>query len=390
MILGIDATNIWKGGGRTHLSDLLAGFEPGAGGFRRIVVWTPSRTSRQLPVRDWIEYRTNPLIEGSSIGRLWWQFRHADSAMWKLEVSVLFVPGGIFLGRFRPLVAMSQNLLPFEPRERRRYALRITGLRYAVVRFLQSMTFRRATGVVFLTEYARDRVSEATGVRFRRSVVIPHGVGTSFFRTQERLLSTSKGHTPFRLLYVSVVDLYKHQWNVVEAVGRLRRSGHDVCLDLVGPALYGQRRLARSIRNVDPNGEFVRYHGLVSRDDLPSWYGRADAFVFASTCENMPIILLEAMAASLPIASSNRGPMPEVVGDAAVLFDPEEVSSIANAVGRLVTDRRLRRQLAERADRRARQFTAARCASETMSFLQALSTNTGVDTARPIQRAGAA
>ena len=62
---------------------------------------------------------------------------------------------------------------------------------------------------------------------------------------------------------------------------------------------------------------------MIPYHELHSEYKDADLGVFASSCENLPIILIEKMASGLPIACSNKGPMPEVLGSAGVYFDPE-------------------------------------------------------------------
>ena len=86
----------------------------------------------------------------------------------------------------------------------------------------------------------------------------------------------------------------------------------------------------------DREGGFIRYLGSSPHDELPALYASADACVFASSCENLPNILLEGMASGLPIACSDRGPMPELLGDAAVYFNPELQSSIEEALERLL------------------------------------------------------
>jgi glycosyltransferase involved in cell wall biosynthesis len=95
----------------------------------------------------------------------------------------------------------------------------------------------------------------------------------------------------------------------------------------------------------------------------------ADVFVFASSCENMPNTLVEAMAVGLPIACSNRGPMPEVLEDGGVYFDPEAPHSIADALERIITNADLRTQVATRAQQLSRQYSWSRCTSETFAFL---------------------
>ena len=79
----------------------------------------------------------------------------------------------------------------------------------------------------------------------------------------------------------------------------------------------------------------------------------------------MPNILLEAMAAGLPIASSNRGPMPEILGESGVYFDPEQPEQIAAALEELLRDPSLRAHRAQAAYERAATYSWRRCAGET-------------------------
>lgn len=133
---------------------------------------------------------------------------------------------------------------------------------------------------------------------------------------------------------------YKHQWSVIEAVAALRRATSiDIRLRLVGggrgPAIA---RLRAAMGRFDPNDEFVETLDFVPHDEIPAELAAADLFCFASSCENLPITLLEAMASGIPICSSDRGPMPEVLGRDACYFDPEVPSSIAEALKRMIED----------------------------------------------------
>ena len=86
----------------------------------------------------------------------------------------------------------------------------------------------------------------------------------------------------------------------------------------------------------------------------------------------MPNTLLEAMAVGLPIACSTRGPMPEVLEDGGVYFDPEDADSIAAAVEKIITDEKLRLSIAKRAKTLSEKYSWARCASETWDFVKAV------------------
>jgi len=82
-------------------------------------------------------------------------------------------------------------------------------------------------------------------------------------------------------------------------------------------------------------------------DSIPMILSESDLFIFASSCENMPVTLIEGMASGLPIACSDRGPMPEVLAAGGVYFDPERPSSIVRAIYSLVTDPVLRMESIE-------------------------------------------
>ena len=85
-------------------------------------------------------------------------------------------------------------------------------------------------------------------------------------------------------------------------------------------------------------GQYIFYHNKLSHKETLKWYHQVDLFAFASSCETFGISLLEAMASGLPIASSNRGPMVEILKDAGIYFNPENPTSIANSLKMLLLD----------------------------------------------------
>ena len=173
-----------------------------------------------------------------------------------------------------------------------------------------------------------------------------------------------------RCLYVSNIDLYKHQWNVVRAVASLRRNGRPIVLRLVGGGSGRAKALLDQVlAEEDPGGRFVEVSGAVAHDEIPHHLAAADLFVFASSCENMPNTLVEAMASALPIACSDRGPMREILQDAGTYFDPEDPASIARAIETLIVDAPLRASLARKAQLLASRYSWSRCAQETWEFL---------------------
>ena len=375
-IIGIDAANLRSGGGVTHLVELLSSADVALEHFDSVHVWTGSQTANGLPRKDWLYVHNLPELNGNLLRRSLWQRHKLGDAAREANCDCLLVPGGVFAGRFNPVVTMSQNLLPFESRELFRFGLSATTLRLLALRFLQSMSFRRSDGVIFLSDYAKSVVTSTTGQLRGEVQVINHGLSPRFLAEPrpQNALEDYSAERPFRILYVSIVNAYKHQWSVVEAVADLRIKGFPLRLDLVGPAEPRPlRRLLKVIKNVDPKGNWVKYTGPIPYTELHQYYKSADLGVFASSCENLPITLLENMASGLPIACSNLGPMPEVLGKAGVYFDPESGESIRDAIEQLVLSPRLRADVAQLAFARSKDFNWERCAKETFSFLERVS-----------------
>ena len=372
MILGIDASNIRFGGGITHLLELIRAAEPADHGFSKVILWSGRSTLDRIDERPWLIKAHLPVLDRGLLQRARWQ-RFALSALARQAgCDVLFVPGGSFAGAFHPVVTMSRNLLPFEWRELRRYGWSWMTLKLLMLRTIQARTFRHADGLIYLTRYARSTVERTVRVANGRSAIIPHGIDGRFSLPprEQRGIGDFSAERPFRILYVSIVDMYKHQWCVARAVARLRAEGLPVALDLVGPAYApALKLLRRTLAQVDPAGEFIHYSGLVPHGLLHERYRQHDLCVFASSCENMPNILLEGMASGLPIACSRLGPMPEVLGEAGVYFDPESPDSIAAALRQLIDSRQLREQMARASFERVGVYSWRRCAEETFRFL---------------------
>jgi len=372
MILGIDASNIRGGGGVTHLIGLLEYANPEAAGFKRVIVWGGRETLSHIADKQWLDKRHDFSLDRSLLWRSWWQTRRLSIQAGIEGCDLLFIPGGSYVGNFRPYVTISQNMLPFEWSELKRYGFSFTSLKFVLLRLIQGASFRRANGLIFLTRYAEKQVHSVIGEARGVTTVIPHGIAKRFLRPNQSkpICEKFSADRPFRILYVSAVDVYKHQDKVVSAVAALSRDGLPVTLDLVGPA-YGPelKKLLESISQANEAYDLVRYHGNISRDKINDYYYAADAFVFASSCENLPMILLESMAAGLPIACSDRGPMPEVLGEAGLFFNPESIDTIIVALRKLFIDLDLRQQLAQAASRRAELFSWEACTEQTFAFL---------------------
>lgn len=375
-IIGIDATNLNTGGGRTHIRELLTHLKPEAFDIGRVVVWGARDTLDALPEASWLLKVHDPIFERGILYRAYWQLFRLSAAARREGCTLLLIPGGVYAGTFRPVVTICQNLLPFDEKALARYGFSLYLLRLKILRYVFGYAFRVSARVVFLSRFALEMVSQKLPGMMIKHRVIPHGIGASFFAEPrpQKSIDRYSPEDPFRVVYVSTVNLYKHPWHLVEAVHRVRsQHGWPITLDLVGDAVVPAiDRLREAISRFDPGGVFVRYHGPLDHAGLPALYQQADMAVFASSCENQPLVLLEKMASGLPIACSDYGAMTEILGDDGVYFDPEDVDSMVHALTILIQDPALRDSNAAKNHARAKAYDWARTAQDTFSLLSSV------------------
>lgn len=112
--------------------------------------------------------------------------------------------------------------------------------------------------------------------------------------------------------------------------------------------------------------EDIFFAGRVSEDDLVRYYNAADLFVYPIEYTGFGFPPLEAMACGCPVICSNSSCLPEVVGDAALLFDPKDVRQLSNNIFKLLTDGRVRREMIKKGLKHSRSFTWEKCAKDTI------------------------
>ncbi len=368
-VIGIDASRNRSGGAKAHLIGILSNLDPRKHNIRKVHVWAYRSLLDQLPSHQWL-IKHNPIdLEQSLLRQLIWQGTKLASEVKLAGCDILLGTCANTVCRFKPMVAISQDMLSYEPGIMGYFGYSRARLRLLTILFLQNLTFRYSDGVIFLTRYAAKVIQNSCKL-LPNIAFVPHGIDASF-KQQEVLRSWPvKGERPIRCIYVSNSDMYKNQWVVVEAISLLRKRGHDLILTLVGGgAGPAQEMLNSAISMFDPRGNYVEQLPFLSHDLLPALLADSNLFIFASSCENMPITLLEAMAVGLPIACSNRGPMPEVLADGGVYFDPEDSHSIALAVEEIIQSPELRVTIAKQAKSISQQYNWSRCSNETFSFV---------------------
>jgi glycosyltransferase involved in cell wall biosynthesis len=367
----INGLSALQGGGQTYLINLFRFLPDRFRDSLRIIAIVPAGADAFRGF-DRIDYITSPFASTSVVNRLIWEKTKLPSLLRTVKADVLYCPGG-FVSAFGPdwkSAVAFRNMLPFIDEERQRFPHGYTRARLALLKHIQSQSLRRADLVVFISDFARSIIDLVVGIRSGRSVVIPHGLSDQF-RTAG---TPTTLNLPSRYVaYVSILDAYKAQIEVVKAwaVLRQRRQLNEKLL-LVGPARGAYAEKVRVlIAELGLNDE-VLLLGNVPYDHLPSVYHGAVANVFASSCENCPNILLEALAAGKPVLSSDYQPMPEFAGKAVLYFNPYDPETLAKQLSLLLENPELSGELGRRALERSAEFQWKQAADSTWQALSDL------------------
>jgi len=199
---------------------------------------------------------------------------------------------------------------------------------------------RRASHIIAINRYTEDAIRDHHRANVR---IIHNAVDDAFFQ-----LANDVPREPGRLLQVGGIRLRKDVLTCAKAVDELNSRGTPVQLDVVGPVNEDDALEVK--RFIADNGltETIRIRGLVSASELEDHYRKADIFVMSSIEESSPISIVQAMAAGLPIVSTDVGGIAEMVkqGENAWLVEAGNAGHLADRIESLIKDRNLRDRFA--------------------------------------------
>jgi glycosyltransferase involved in cell wall biosynthesis len=216
----------------------------------------------------------------------------------------------------------------------------------ALGRWVVRNTLKRSTRVVSLTRHGRDQLLEI--LRLDHNVITmpnPISLDTVSHANIER------ADLRFRILHLSGLTSKKGIFDLLKAVRLVYKSGIDIHLTCAGLGEVGPFNQACKELDLESRVDYV---GWVSGEAKALEMRKADILVLPSYFEGQPMVILEAMAAELPIVATNIGGIPDTVTDRvdALLYEPGDVDELASVITEMATNEVLRRSLTEAALRR--------------------------------------
>ena len=231
----------------------------------------------------------------------------------------------------------------------------------------------RADMVVTISDSSRGDILRLRAVAAERVRTIPGTVDPIFDHAADlsgwESLKSRYGIKDRFILFVGMFEPRKNITGLCQAYGKLKKtmkSEHQ--LVLVGSKGWMYEDISEEISKGSPDDVIVT--GYLPDEELALFYREADVFVYPSFYEGFGLPPLEAMACGTPVITSNSSSLPEVVGDAGIMVDPNDVDGLANAIYSVLSDANLRNEMSRKGLERAKLFSEGRMAREMLRIFE--------------------
>ncbi|MGA2964650.1 MAG: glycosyltransferase family 1 protein [Terriglobales bacterium] len=242
-----------------------------------------------------------------------------------------------------------------------------SSLRRSLHQHLTRRVLRKAARVIAVSQFTKNEILKLLAIPDERIEVVYNAIDERFLRghatesDRELIAQRYLVNYPF-ILYAGAIRPHKNVVRIIEAFSALKselqkeRRFPDLKLIIIGDDLSSHPRLRRTVVRSGVQND-VRFLGFVPIEVLRIFYDVAKIFVFPSLYEGFGLPPLEAMAHGTPVVASNTSSLPEVLGNAAFLVNPENVFEIRRALQRVLLDPTLRARMKQRGYEQAQRFS---------------------------------
>jgi len=241
-----------------------------------------------------------------------------------------------------------------------------------------NFALKHAKKIITVSNFSKNEILEIYNCEKDKIKVIYNGYNYFLYKKiidQEKINIVLKKYDikkPY-ILYVGRLEKKKNTPYLIEAYAIARENNKNINhkFVLIGDASFGYDEVKYVIQEFNINGEVIM-PGWIAEEDMPYIYNGATAFIFPSRYEGFGIPLLQAMGCQLPVAASSIPVFKEIVGEAALFFDPNNIRSISSAIARIITNDKLRKELIVKGNNRIKKFSWEKCARETLDLINKL------------------
>ena len=371
----INSLSAKQGGGQTYLSNLIK-YLPDDNNTTFFVLCSYYNQSLFKTDKHNIRIISLNIILSNSLLRTLFELFVLPFMLKKLDIHLYYQPAAgipIIIPKKCKTMTTLQNMLLLDSEERRRFPLfSMVRLKLSILSFFILKALRQSDKVIFISSYSQAFVKRIVHNIDSKSMIIPHGLDHLFLQDNDDLdISTYGLKENEYYLYVSTLDYYKAQNELVEEWEILSQTDFKYPLVLTG--FLSRKKYVNIVYNTISKYNLankVIITGPIEHQKLSSFYHKARALIFASSCECCPNILLEKMSSGKPLFVSEYPPMPEFAQNVPVYFNPYHRGDLAKKILDFEANPHSLLKRSSTAIQLIQQYTWEKTASDTLTFMK--------------------
>ncbi len=233
-------------------------------------------------------------------------------------------------------------------------------------------TMKKASRLIAISHWTKNVVSKHVGIPKDRLDVVHHGVNLDVFHpiTDDRKIKQLKTRYSLPdhfILFVGSLLPVKNIPTLIRAFNELiqRTEFKHYHLVIAGGRGWGYQPVYDLVTHLGLEDRII-FTGFFPAEDLPTLYSAAEVFVLPSLYEGFGIPIIESFACGTPVITSNASCLPEVAGDAALLFNPQDTTDLVEAMTKVLSDSMLRETIIAKGLEKAKEFSWKKTAEKTL------------------------
>lgn len=326
----IDAYSLSEGGGKRYLLEIIKNFDYSKINNLHILLRKKDSSFQVFKNNKKINFH---IITSSGLGlfnKIIFKIFIIRYFYFKFKCNFLFVPDGYSFFFPTKTILVNQNILPFEDNEMKKLNLKMK-IKMNLLYHLFKYSIKVSKNVIFLSNFSKNLILKKTKLQNISYKIINHGVEPIKFTKLKKVNKNSK----YKILYVSSFYTYKNHIYLLSVFNRLCNNYSNIELIFVGNHNeYLKKTIIPKIKNYKNiflnNNLFIK--NFIPMNKIFKIYQDSNLFVFPSTCENFPNILIEALSSGRPVLSSNYGPMKEIIKERSFLFSTNSETELYNKI----------------------------------------------------------